>query len=247
MGVRPSPLPRHVDRYPGWEMIETACEVIIRPSRNLFQRYIGIVFSALLLAVFVAALITSLYGRSGVIAFAVFSFSGVVVFGVMLLLKIRSLHAPIRPWVELDKKRGSLRFPRLGMKLPAGTIRAVCLGSRGSGFASSESLAMRFDDGSGAAEFDFYQEGPDALVVGGFGEHVQSETHRLAQVLASRLGVTVEHGTGRDPSGLCEGCGYDLRGTLVAGRTSCPECGRVIPEDVIRWFERTRKWRDATT
>jgi ribosomal protein S27AE len=27
---------------------------------------------------------------------------------------------------------------------------------------------------------------------------------------------------------LCLSCGYDLRGTVAAGRTSCPECGKPI-------------------
>lgn len=28
---------------------------------------------------------------------------------------------------------------------------------------------------------------------------------------------------------ICYECGYDLRGTMDAGRTSCPECGQSIP------------------
>ena len=30
----------------------------------------------------------------------------------------------------------------------------------------------------------------------------------------------------------CDHCGYDLRGTLAAGRTECPECGAKIVERV---------------
>ena len=29
---------------------------------------------------------------------------------------------------------------------------------------------------------------------------------------------------------ICEHCGYDLRGTLAADRSECPECGSVLPE-----------------
>ncbi len=32
----------------------------------------------------------------------------------------------------------------------------------------------------------------------------------------------------------CENCGYDLRGTVAAGRTECPECGMKIGEQVNR-------------
>ena len=32
----------------------------------------------------------------------------------------------------------------------------------------------------------------------------------------------------RYPLGRCEHCGYDLRGTVTAGREFCPECGRLI-------------------
>ena len=40
---------------------------------------------------------------------------------------------------------------------------------------------------------------------------------RVAGLLASR-------------QGLCTACGYDLRGTLAAGRAACPECGQPISE-----------------
>ena len=33
------------------------------------------------------------------------------------------------------------------------------------------------------------------------------------------------------PPGQCHECGYDLRGTLAAGRTECPECGHQIEAD----------------
>lgn len=32
---------------------------------------------------------------------------------------------------------------------------------------------------------------------------------------------------------LCEQCGYDLRGTLVAERSECPECGAAIPPHAV--------------
>ena len=38
-------------------------------------------------------------------------------------------------------------------------------------------------------------------------------------------GLKNEHG--------CVECGYDLRGTVMAGREECPECGEVIGEGVV--------------
>jgi len=32
----------------------------------------------------------------------------------------------------------------------------------------------------------------------------------------------------------CFQCGYDLRGTVSAGRTECPECGQTIPPGVMQ-------------
>lgn len=31
----------------------------------------------------------------------------------------------------------------------------------------------------------------------------------------------------------CPHCGYDLRGTVNARRTECPECGRALPHDLL--------------
>jgi hypothetical protein len=35
----------------------------------------------------------------------------------------------------------------------------------------------------------------------------------------------------------CLTCGYDLTGTVTAGKRACPECGRAILADQVRWFE----------
>lgn len=32
---------------------------------------------------------------------------------------------------------------------------------------------------------------------------------------------------------VCEGCGYDLRGSVAAGGTDCPECGMAIPPEPL--------------
>ena len=31
-----------------------------------------------------------------------------------------------------------------------------------------------------------------------------------------------------NPDQFCFACGYDLRGTIAAGRSQCPECGAVL-------------------
>ena len=36
----------------------------------------------------------------------------------------------------------------------------------------------------------------------------------------------------RSRQGLCARCGYDLRGSLAADSTACPECGEAIPESL---------------
>lgn len=33
--------------------------------------------------------------------------------------------------------------------------------------------------------------------------------------------------------GVCPGCEYDLTGSLAAGSTTCPECGRPIPPEFM--------------
>lgn len=33
-------------------------------------------------------------------------------------------------------------------------------------------------------------------------------------------------------AGECMACGYDLRGTLAAGKTECPECGAAVDANV---------------
>lgn len=38
----------------------------------------------------------------------------------------------------------------------------------------------------------------------------------------------------RNRTGCCARCGYDLRGTLAAGGTVCPECGEAVGEDAAR-------------
>jgi predicted RNA-binding Zn-ribbon protein involved in translation (DUF1610 family) len=57
----------------------------------------------------------------------------------------------------------------------------------------------------------------------------------LVCVLAGQVALAVMLGgwllvmfRSRVDGGSCQRCGYDLRGTLAAGRTSCPECGEVF-------------------
>ncbi|MCC7408403.1 MAG: type II secretion system protein GspG [Phycisphaeraceae bacterium] len=38
----------------------------------------------------------------------------------------------------------------------------------------------------------------------------------------------------RGKTGCCSRCGYDLRGTLAAGGTTCPECGEAVGDDTAR-------------
>ena len=48
---------------------------------------------------------------------------------------------------------------------------------------------------------------------------------------ATLLLVSVFGPRQRLPNNICQSCGYDLRGTLWAGRTECPECGAKLPPD----------------
>lgn len=51
--------------------------------------------------------------------------------------------------------------------------------------------------------------------------------------LASRLIIDHLHWTlPPDDMPLCERCGYDLRGSIPAGATQCPECGEAIPHEL---------------
>jgi predicted RNA-binding Zn-ribbon protein involved in translation (DUF1610 family) len=225
-----------IERRRAWELVELAGSLTVRPPRSRVRRYLNLAVTIGLIAFFVAAMLYTVGMRSAVFVFAGFA---VVVLAMTLVQQVRTFRVEGDPWLVLDKTLGAVRLPVMGVEIPASAVRAVIVRSIGSGFAHHDSLALAYALDAVATEVTFYEEGPDAVIMGGFGQPVQSETNYLAQRLASNLGVPVEKQIGHLPSSLCEGCGYDLRGTLAASRVACPECGQTVRAEVLRRFAPT--------
>jgi hypothetical protein len=232
--MSPSPFESaRFERRRAWDLVDLAGSLTVRPPRSRLRRYLNLAVTIGLIAFFVAAMLYTVGMRSAVFVFAGFA---AVVLVMTLVRQIRTLRIEGDPWLVLDKTLGTVRLPILGVEIPASAVRSVIVRSLGTGFAHHDALALVYALDAVATEVIFYEEGPDAVIMGGFGQPVQSETNYLAQRLASQLGVPVETQVGHLPSTLCETCGYDLRGTLAAGRVACPECGQTVRAEVLRRF-----------
>jgi hypothetical protein len=232
-----SPFPSdRIERRRAWELVDLAGSLTVRPPRSRVRRYLNLALTVGLIAFFVVAMFVTVGMRAAVFVFAGFA---AVVLAMTLVQQIRTLRVERDPWLVIDKTLRTVRLPLLGVEIPASAVRTVIVRSLGNGFGNYDALALAYTLDAAATEVIFYEEGPDAVIMGGFGQPVQSETNYLAQRLASSLGVPVEKQTGHLPSSLCESCGYDLRGTLAAGRVACPECGQTVRIEVLRRFAPT--------